>query len=379
MSATSVDFNAFFDGAPFVTASAPGRVNLLGEHTDYNDGFMLPVATPQSTTVRLAPRRGPLSRYRSATLDEQVEFDCAGAGDRIEAIPPGFARYVAGCVRLLEQHSALTVPPLSVHIASSVPPGAGLSSSAALEVATLRALRQLLGVALDDVELALLAQQAEIRYAGVHCGVMDQMASSLARQTAMLFLDARSLATRLLPLPAGCAIIVLDSGVPRLLAASKYNERRDECRRAAALLGVPSLRDVDDSGAVEALPEPLRRRARHVVSENARVLQACGGVDGATFGALMNASHASLRDDYEVSIVALDRLSEALRAQPGVFGARLTGAGFGGACVALCRQDAAFDAAGAALAHYNGGTPGGAARQLIPAPSIDNLPERASI
>ncbi|MFL6710763.1 MAG: galactokinase [Massilia sp.] len=363
----------YFAGQPYVVGQAPGRVNLLGEHTDYNDGFMLPLATPQSTVVSmaLAGSEGAslptdLSSYYSATLDQEVVFD-AGA-----PAPEGFAQYVAGCVHMLEQEG-VRVPPLRVHVSSNLPLGSGLSSSAALEVATLRALRSLLGVALDDVRLALLAQQAEIRYAGVNCGVMDQMASSLADQKSMLFIDARTLQTRLLPLPAGADIIVIDSGVPRTLAASKYNERRAECEAAAAQLGVPSLRDVSDAAVVETLPSPLRERARHIVTENARVLEACSGVDAARFGALMNASHYSLRDDYAVSIAALDRLTDLLRVQPAVFGARLTGAGFGGACVALCREGAGAGAGRAVVEQFNAQAgPGAAASLLIPASTSES-------
>jgi galactokinase len=178
----------------------------------------------------------------------------------------------------------------------------------------------------------------------------------------MLFLDTRSLGRRVLPLPPGAECLVLDSGIARTLAGSKYNERRSECEAAAQALGVASLRDVDDPARVEALPSPLRERARHVVSENARVLQAAEGVDAAAFGRLMNASHDSLRDDYEVSIPELDRLVDLLRAQPAVYGARLTGAGFGGACVALVRQGQAPAVAQAVLADY-----GSRGRQLVPA------------
>ena len=362
MSRDMIGVDAFFGGRPYVEARAPGRVNLLGEHTDYNDGFMLPVATALSTRVCIAAAGGAGSRkesvYYSATLREQLRF-------YIDTdTPAGFARYVAGCVHMLEE-GGVAVPPLLVHIDSQLPPGAGLSSSAALEVATLRALRRLLGFTLDDLALALLAQQAEIRYAGVHCGVMDQMACSLANRHAMLLIDARSLATRLLPLPAGSEIVVVDSGVPRLLAAGNYNLRRAECEQAARLLGVASLRDVADPAAVEGLPSPWRERARHVVTENARVLAACEGVDAARFGQLMNASHASLRDDYAVSIDALDRLVEQLRATLGVFGARLTGAGFGGACVALAGRGAGLAAGRAAVARFNGHG-AGEARLLLP-------------
>ncbi|MDB5935256.1 MAG: Galactokinase [Massilia sp.] len=353
----------FFDGKPFVRASAPGRVNLLGEHTDYNDGFMLPIATPQRTTVSLAVASEPRFDFYSATLHSAVSFGAS------EDAPEGFARYIYGCIRMLEQ-CGVPVPPLRVHVTTEVPLGSGLSSSAALEVATLRALRTLLGVDQDDTALALLAQQAEIRYAGVHCGVMDQMASSLADEERMLFLDARTLATRIVPLPAGAEIIVIDSGVPRLLAGSKYNERRGECEEAARLLGVRALRDVTDVAAVEQLPAPLRQRARHVVSENLRVLEAADGVNAARFGQMMNASHASLRDDYEVSIGALDALVTLLCASDGVYGARLTGAGFGGACVALCRKGEAASIGAAVVARFN--ADGGAATLLLPTADNNN-------
>jgi galactokinase len=352
----------FFGGAPEASASAPGRVNLLGEHTDYNDGFMLPVATPQRTEVALSRSHDGHFQLYSATLDSHVTF----AHD--SSAPSGFGSYIEGCIRLL-QARGIEVPPLRVFCQTSLAVGSGLSSSAALEVATLRALRDLLGFDLDDVALAQIAQRAEIEFAHVNCGIMDQMASSLADPGTMLFIDARTLAHRLVPLPEGTSLIVIDTGVPRTLAASKYNERRSECEEAARLLHVKALRDVTDLALVEALPDPVRRRARHVVSENARVLEAADGVDGVRFGALMNAAHQSLRDDYEVSIPELDALVQALRDQDGVLGARLTGAGFGGACVALCRTGKAGEAAAAALLAYDNNTNNGQkGRVLIPVP-----------
>jgi galactokinase len=347
----------FFGGAPAAHESAPGRVNLLGEHTDYNDGFMLPLATPQRTEVALGYSLDERFWLYSATLDASVNFG------RREAAPQGFASYIEGCIRLLEAQG-IEVPPLRVYVRTELPVGAGLSSSAALEVATLRALRRLLGLDLDDVRLARIAQRAEIEYAHVNCGIMDQMASSLADRNHMLFIDARSLAYRLLKLPPHSEVIVIDSGVPRRIGDSKYNQRRAECEQAARLLDVASLRDVLDAASVEALPAPYRQRARHVVLENLRVLEASAGVGAGRFGALMNASHASLRDDYEVSIPELDQLCAGLRAQPGVFGARLTGAGFGGAVVALCREGKGREAAAAALARYNAS--GKQGRLLIP-------------
>jgi galactokinase len=341
-----------------VVGEAPGRVNLLGEHTDYNDGFVLPTAIPQTTRVTLRVRPGRGSVLRSDAFPEAVAL-------ALEAAPePSFARYVYGCLRLAATLVG-RLPPLDIHVSSTVPIGVGLSSSAALEVASLRALRALFDLPLDDVALAQLAQRAEIEDAGVHCGVMDQMAASLARPGEMLFLDTRSLARRVLPLPPGSEILVLDSGVARTLAGSAYNTRRQECEAAARALGVVALRDVAEPQAALALPEPLSRRARHVITENARVLEATRCVDAEAFGALMNASHQSLRDDFEVSSPGLDTLVGLLQSRPAVFGARLTGAGFGGACVALCREGGAREVAQAVLAGY--AAAGGQGRRLVPA------------
>ncbi|MDB5885409.1 MAG: galK [Polaromonas sp.] len=351
-------FEDIYGHAPEAEASAPGRVNLLGEHTDYNGGFVLPIAIAQQT--RVAMRRNGQAQFslHAAELGQSVRFTLAQ--------PPAehFASYVFGCLALAREHGA-QIPPLDIHVASEVPIGVGLSSSAALEVSTLRCLRELLGLPLDDVLIAQLAQRAEIEYAGVRCGIMDQMASSLADTSRALLLDTRSLERRFVSLAPGSAVLVLDSGIARSLAASGYNQRRAECEQAAALLGVASLRDVAEVAQLGALPELLRRRARHVVTENARVLQAVDCTTAAAFGALMNASHASLRDDYEVSTAGLDTLVALLQAQPGVFGARLTGAGFGGACVALCEADALASVAQAVLAAYR--LTGGAGRQLVPA------------
>jgi galactokinase len=341
------------------TADAPGRVNLLGEHTDYNDGFVMPVAITQRTRVRMRRNGSPQFNLHAAELGRTVSFS-------FDAPPEEhFASYVFGCLVLAREQGA-EVPGLDIDVASEVPMGVGLSSSAALEVATLRCLRTLLGLAIDDVRIAQLAQRAEIDYAKVRCGIMDQMASSLAGTDRALLIDTRSLERRDVPLPADSAVLVLDSGVARTLAGSGYNQRRGECEEAARLLGVASLREVEHLQDIEAkLPEPMRRRARHVFTENERVLSAAGcGGDAEEFGKLMNASHASLRDDYEVSTPELDLLVALLQAQPGVYGARLTGAGFGGACVALCRTDAVRQVADAVLAQYNGAGHDG--RQLVP-------------
>ena len=352
-------FENIYHAAPEAEASAPGRVNLLGEHTDYNDGFVLPIAIPQQT--RVAMRRSGAAHFslHAADLGQTVTFTLAQ--------PPAehFASYVYGCLVLAQaQAPDVQIAPLEIHVSSDVPIGVGLSSSAALEVATLRCLRQLLALPLDDVQIAQIAQRAEIDYAGVHCGIMDQMASSLADTTRALLLDTRTLERRFIALPAGSSVLVLDSGISRSLAGSAYNQRRTECEQAAKLLGVASLRDVAQVEQLGALPELLQRRARHVVTENARVLQAVGCTTAGSFGELMNASHASLRDDYEVSTPGLDTLVALLQAQQGVFGARLTGAGFGGACVALCRAGAEHEVAGAVLDAYR--QAGGTGRQLVP-------------
>ena len=312
---------------------------------------------PQHTTVALGVAAGGLFHVYSADLDDSAHFTLSKAPDQ------HFAQYVYGCLKEAEVEGA-RIPPLNICVQSEVPMGVGLSSSAALEVATLRALRQLLDLTLDDIQIAKLAQRAEIRHAGVNCGILDQMASSLLSAGKMLFLDTRTLDRHLLPLPADSEILVIDSGQSRSLAGTEYNQRRAACEEAARQLGVPALRDIKSSADLESLPEPLRRRARHVVCENARVLQAAGGASAARLGELMNASHRSLRDYYEVSTAALDTLVELMQAQSVTYGAKLTGAGFGGACVALCEAGSATEAARDILAAY--GNAGYSGTLLVP-------------
>lgn len=338
-------FEEIFGFPPTVRASAPGRVNLLGEHTDYNEGFVLPTAIPQRTVVELSLSRDGNNHCYATRMSGMVSI-LPGSSP-----PAGFGSYVFGCLTLLAEEG-FDLGPVTLWVHSDVPMGAGLSSSAALEVAVLRGARELFELELDDVRLAQLAQQAEIRYAGVNCGIMDQMASSLADTEHMLFLDTRSLERKLLPFPPQGELLVIHSGLPRALSASAYNLRRRECEEAAARLGVAALRDVSDVAATDLLPDPLARRARHVVSEDNRVLEAAKGVAAARFGELMNASHQSLRDDFEVSIAAVDLLVELLQQSAGIYGARMTGAGFGGACVALAEKGAGRAAAEAVLEDY---------------------------
>jgi galactokinase len=315
-------------------ASAPGRVNLIGEHTDYNGGFVLPMAIPQRTHVELRKTPGARVGAESAGMDAAAEFVL---GD--EARRGVWWDYVQGVTWVLGREG-LRVGGCALRIRSDVPVGGGLSSSAALCVALLRVLREAFSLPIDDVRVALLAQKVETDFVGAPVGVMDQMASSLADDRTALFLDARTLEHQRVPLPAGLAVLVIDSSIRHSHATGDYRVRRSECEEAARLLGVRFLRDVpsQDLQRVARLPEPLGRRARHVVTEDARVLAAVDALragDAVRLGQLFDESHASMRDDFEVSLPEIDRLVEIARGAPGVLGARLTGGGFGGSIVAL--------------------------------------------
>jgi galactokinase len=326
-------FQQLFGSKPSVHVSAPGRVNLLGEHTDYNGGFVFPAPLPYQTHIWAS---------RSEDIEAYAERFSEQKSRPLDALPErDWLDYVAGSVWALRKNG-YNVGGLKAYIASDVPAVGGLSSSAALEVATLRAMRELYDLEINDVQIAQIAQQAEVEYVGVRCGIMDQMASSAGRAGYALFLDTLSLESKLAPLPSGYRVAVVDSGVPRRLAESGYNTRRAECEEACIRLGIRTLREADLSfmPQIEKLPEPLNRRARHVVSENARVLEGVRVLQAGNFkrfGELMVASHNSLRDDYEVSIPELDHLVEIML-KHGALGARLTGAGFGGATVALVEE-----------------------------------------
>jgi galactokinase len=345
--------------------SAPGRVNWIGEHTDYNDGFVLPVAIERRTYVAAAPRADrrlgvfaqDLGARATTSLDEPAP---AGA--------TGFMAYIDGVARTLEARGTPLVG-ADLVVRSEVPIGAGLSSSAALEVAVGFALAELSGADLPPLQLALAAQAAEHRYAGTRCGIMDQYIAALGRPGHALLIDCRSLVATSIPLALGsAALLICDSRVKHTLATSAYNDRRAECERGVAWFAraapeVRALRDVtlDQLESCRSeLPSVTYRRCRHVVSENARTLaavEALAAGDLAAVGRLMLASHASLRDDYEVSIPELDLLVEAAAAQPGVHGARLTGAGFGG-CVLVLVEAAAAEAVAAALVAAGTAGPG---------------------
>jgi galactokinase len=316
-------------------ASAPGRVNLIGEHTDYHDGFVLPMVIPQRTHVSVRRRRDGRVRVTSEQLSRDPEEYGIGA----ECRGREWLDYVQGVTYALAGRG-MRVPGFDASIRSTVPVGAGVSSSAALEVSLLRALRDLLELELDDLTLAQVAQAAEIEFVGAPVGIMDQMSSSLGRDGEALFVDTRTLAIDRVPLPSTIEIIVIHSGTTHAHASGDYGVRRRESFAAAELLGVKHLRDVTRAALdrIARLPPPLDRRARHVVTENSRVMDAVACLrrgDAQGLGTLFTASHASMRDDYEVSTSDIDTLVTLATQQPGVYGARLTGGGFGGAVVAV--------------------------------------------
>lgn len=322
-----------------ISAWAPGRVNLIGDHVDYAGGPVLPMAIDLGTTVRLHPG-GEVVRLTSAA--EPAAAEVAIDVEDAAGVEPPWARYVAGVVAELGSESVQVrggsdrVGGGRGTVETTLPVGAGLSSSAALELAVALAL----GFRGDAVQLALLGQRAEQRASGVPCGVMDQLASAAGVAGCALLIDCATLTVTPVPLPEEVDVLVVHSGEGRTLAGSAYAERRAACEAAAALVGpLPQARPDD----VERLADPtLRRRARHVVSECERVRAvADSGFDRAILSEAQAASHASLRDDFEVSTPALDALVDHLAAQPGVIGARLTGAGFGGCAVALVEADAA--------------------------------------
>ena len=320
---------------------APGRVNLIGEHVDYSEGFVLPLAIDRATVAAAAPRDDRRVRIRSVDRGETAEFDL----DETDPRPAGaWSDYARGVALALARRVPIGGADLALR--TTVPIGAGLSSSAALELAVGLALATVSGATLSPHELAHVGQEAENGFVGLRSGIMDQLASALGVRGHALLIDCRTEEVSPVPLPQEAAIVVADSGVKHELAASAYNERRAQSEEAARWFGVRTLRDVSVSDFARRsalLREPLRRRARHVVGENARVLATVVALrdgDLATAGAHMYASHESLRDDYEVSAPELDLLVDAARPVDGVYGARMTGGGFGGSIVALVRRDA---------------------------------------
>ncbi len=345
--ALAEEFTAVFGRAPDGVWRAPGRVNLIGEHTDYNDGLVLPFALPLGVSVAAARRDDGVIEVRSRQAATPVTAPVDGGPVVAEGWPADrtWAAYPVGVARVLREHGTGGA---SLLIDSDLPQGAGLSSSAALECATALALCDLHGVEIDRPALARLAQRAENEQVGVPCGLMDQAASLLCTAGHALMLDCRSGLSSQVPFDpaaAGLTLLVVDTRAAHALAGGEYARRRAECERAASLLGVDALRDVTDlAGALQKLPDPvLRRRVQHVVTENHRVeatvgLLRAGAV--AELGAMLNASHLSLRDQYEVSWPEADRaVNAALRA--GARGGRMIGGGFGGSVIVLTAADRA--------------------------------------
>lgn len=318
-------------------ARAPGRVNLIGEHTDYNDGFVLPMALPFDTVVELS-RRDDRTVVAESVGYESVTFEL----DDDPLSVPGWARYIAGMSRLVET-SGVAVSGFDVKVQTTIPVGASLSSSAALEVATGFGLYGLAGATPEPVAIAKLGQRVENEIIGIQSGIMDQLIVAIAQPGAASMIDCRSLEATAVELPDTVSIVILDTMTRRELVDSEYDHRRESCERAAAAVGVTSLRDAS-LDMIENVPDATdRRRAHHVLTENQRVHEVVSALDDddvESMGALMNASHESLRDDYEVSSPALDTMVEIAREHSTCLGARMTGGGFAGSAVALVDDEA---------------------------------------
>ena len=332
-------FRERFGTEPEVVVQAPGRVNLIGEHTDYNDGFVLPLALERATYLALRRRD-----------DTQVIAVSLGRGETTFDLTElqrgqGWAEYLKGVAWAL-QEDGFTLSGWEGVLASDVPGGAGLSSSAALELAVMQAFSVASAFAWEPKRMAKLAQRAENEWVGAQTGIMDQLISACGEAGSALLIDCRTLATTPVPVPAGTAIIVMDTATRHSHVDSGYNDRRRQCEEAAAFFGVPALRDVSEAQfrAREAnLSEPARRRARHIITENDRTVaaaEAMGRGDAETLGRLMSESHTSMRDDFEISSPELDQMVSLAQAEAACYGARMTGGGFAGCAVALVREDA---------------------------------------
>ena len=336
-------FKQQFGQHPAFVVRAPGRVNIIGEHTDYNDGFVLPMAINRAMWIALRPRPDQHVVAHSLDFDETVTLEL----NKLQHNKDNWEEYLKGMAWAL-QDAGYALGGWEGVLGGDVPIGAGLSSSAALELATARAFASVSSWEWLPAKMAKLGQRTENQWIGVNCGIMDQMISATAQARHALLIDCRSLATESVPLPPDTVIVVLDTATRRGLVDSAYNERRRQCEAAARFFGVPALRDVsvtDFEARAAELDDLTRRRARHVVTENERTLQAVKAMrqgEPATLGRLMDESHRSLRDDFEVSSNALNTMVEIAHDTVGCFGARMTGGGFGGCAVALVHADAAY-------------------------------------
>ncbi|KJM67050.1 galactokinase [Pluralibacter gergoviae] len=319
---------------------APGRVNLIGEHTDYNDGFVLPCAIDYQTVISCAPRQDRTVRVIAADYDNQTDEFSLDA-PIIAHDTQQWSNYVRGVVKHLMKRSD-KFGGVDMVISGNVPQGAGLSSSASLEVAVGTVFQQLYHLPLDGAQIALNGQEAENQFVGCNCGIMDQLISALGKKDSALLIDCRSLGTKAVPMPQGAAVIIINSNFKRTLVGSEYNARREQCETGARFFQQPALRDVtlDEFNAVASELDPLvAKRVRHVLTENARTVEAADALakgDLARMGVLMAESHASMRDDFEITVPQIDTLVEIVKGAIGdKGGVRMTGGGFGGCVVAL--------------------------------------------
>ncbi len=359
-------FKEFFTDLPQVTSFAHGRVNIIGEHTDYNGGYVLPICIPQATQVFLKARTDKIVRVLSRNIAKNgfTQFELGHEDAQQE-----WADYVKSITWILRKNGH-TLNGFDALINSDVPIGSGLSSSAALEISLLRALNELFKLKLEPVTMAKYGQQAENEFVGARVGIMDQMVSALGQENQALFLDTRTLEYKSIPLDQSeISLLVINSGVSHDNAQGDYNQRRAECETAAKLLGVRELRDTNILDIEKSeMPEKIRARARHVVSENNRVLAAVKALESRDYhrlGLLFYESQNSMRDDFEISTPEIDLLISMIAADENVYGCRLTGAGFGGSVVALTKPGAGFQVAQRVLPMYRQRT-GKVASLVIP-------------
>jgi len=338
----STEFERRFGQPPAHIVRAPGRVNLIGEHTDYNDGFVLPMAIDRATYIALSPRSDGRVIVHSVDFDQTAEFTLNHLGKARDE----WIEYLKGVAWALTEQG-YDLGGWEGVLVGDVPIGAGLSSSAALEMATARAFSLTSNFPWDAATMAKLGQKAENEWVGANTGIMDQMISASGHANHALLIDCRSLETELVPLPPGTVVVVMDTATRHQHTGSGYNERRAQCEAAARFFGVPALRDVSieqfeaRAGELDAI---IRRRARHVITENARTLEAAEVMsrgDAAKMGELMDASHVSMRDDFENSRDEMNAMVEIAQSHPACYGARMTGGGFGGCAVALVRVEEA--------------------------------------
>jgi galactokinase len=348
------EFEERFGRSPSAVVRSPGRVNLIGEHTDYNDGFVLPMAIDRSVWIALRPRHDQSVSVYSLEFGQGSDFALEG----LRRASAGWVEYLKGVAWALQEAGSLLRGWDGV-IASDVPVGAGLSSSAALEMAAARAFAVVSDLPWDAKVMARLGQRAENEWVGMNCGIMDQMISAAGQAGHALLIDCRSLELQAVPLPPQTSVVVLDSSRRRGLVDSAYNERRAQCETAARFFGVAALRDVTHEqfeAEAGALDDLTKRRARHVITENARTLQAAEALrrgDAVGMGRLMVASHDSMRDDFEISCEELDVLVSCALGHKDCYGARMTGGGFGGCAVALVQARASRDFAEQVVSCYN--------------------------